>query len=96
MNYSMKRLGLVFIMVFLLGSIATAQRKTFAIEDVDSLMQTERKPYIQSIPRLFTSSFNPDILNSISCSYLRCISRINQKQIPVIIMTNNNVPTQNF
>lgn len=46
MNYSMKRLGLVFIMVFLLGSIATAQRKTFAIEDVDSLMQTERKPIL--------------------------------------------------
>lgn len=42
----MKRLGLVFIMVFLLGSIATAQRKTFAIDDVDSLMQTERKPIL--------------------------------------------------
>lgn len=39
------RFGLVIIMVFFLGSIATAQMKTFAIEDVDSLMLKKKSQY---------------------------------------------------
>lgn len=40
------RFGLVIIMVFILGSKATAQMKTFAIEDIDSLMLTKPKPML--------------------------------------------------
>ncbi|MGJ1303485.1 thioredoxin family protein [Sphingobacterium multivorum] len=40
------RFGLVIIMVFFLGSIATAQLKPFAIEDVDSLMLKKEKPIL--------------------------------------------------
>lgn len=37
------RFGLVIILVFLLGSVATAQLKTVSIEDVDSLMLDKQK-----------------------------------------------------
>ncbi|MGO3109525.1 MAG: thioredoxin family protein [Sphingobacterium sp.] len=40
------RFGLVIISVFLLGSVATAQLKTFSIEDVDSLMLDKQKPIL--------------------------------------------------
>ncbi|KFF20012.1 MULTISPECIES: thioredoxin family protein [Bacteroidota] len=42
----MKRFGLVIIMIFCLGGIATAQTESFAIEDVDSIMQTKQKPIL--------------------------------------------------
>lgn len=42
----MRRFGLVIIMIFCLGGIATAQTESFAIEDVDSLMQTQKKPIL--------------------------------------------------
>lgn len=42
----MKKFGLVVIMIFCLGSIATAQTESFAIEDVDRLMQTKKKPIL--------------------------------------------------
>ena len=40
------RFELVIIMIFCLGGIATAQTGSFAIEDVDSLMQTQNKPIL--------------------------------------------------
>lgn len=42
----MKRFGLVIIMIFCLGGITTAQTESFAIEDVDSIMQTQKKPIL--------------------------------------------------
>ncbi|RZF57969.1 thioredoxin family protein [Sphingobacterium corticibacterium] len=42
----MRRFGLVMIMIFCLGGIATAQTESFAIEDIDSIMQTQKKPIL--------------------------------------------------
>ncbi|WP_144243383.1 thioredoxin family protein [Sphingobacterium sp. ML3W] len=42
----MKRFELIILMVLLLGSIVTAQTKSYTIEDIDSVMLVEKKPIL--------------------------------------------------